>query len=397
MVDILVISHSCFVSVNRLIYRKLAALGWSVEIVIPKQMKFGNCIRTSEADSPGDPKIHRLPLLEVHGRFRMYKGLFKLLNLLRPRIVFMDNDHASLLAWMLGDWARFHNSTLIVQTNDNLIKSLWTEIFQRRITSALGILVIKLLSDLGKSNIRHIFAINSDGVKLLSKMGYAERVSLIPLGYDPNLFYSDDQTRLATREQLGLSKITIAYFGRIIPEKGLHLLIQSLAQLKHLEWQFLLDNFKAYDDSYYEHLKILIRENNLESRVVQFDASHKEMPAYINAADIVVVPSLSTPNFKEQYGRVAVEAMACGCLVIASNSGALPEVIGDGGVIIPENNQSSLVNALSKALQDVEFRQNIGNLAAKRAINHLSIHRQRDLMAQLFSQILSPSMSNELT
>lgn len=397
MVDILVISHSCFLSVNRGIYRELAALGWSVEIVIPEQLDLGSGIKTSEADSPRDPKIHRLPMLGSHGRFRMYKGLFNLLNFSRPRIVFMDNDHASLLAWLLGRWVRSHNSVLVVQANDNLIKNPWEELVRGRIKSCLGILGIKLLSNLANSNIRHIFAINSDGVKLLNEMGYEGRVSQIPLGYNPRLFYNDSHTRLATREGLGLTKTTIAYFGRIIPEKGLHLLIQSLAQLKHLEWQFLLDNFKAYGNSYYERLKILIEENNLESRVVQFDASHEEMPAYINAADIVVMPSLSTPDFKEQYGRVAVEAMACGCLVIASNSGALPEVIGEGGVIIPENNQEALVDSLSKALQNVESRISLGNLAAQRAINYLGIDQQRDLMAQLFSQILSPSTPNELT
>ena len=391
MVDILVISHSCFVSVNRLIYRELAALGWSVEIVIPEQHNFGSGIRTSEDDSPRDPKIHRLPMLGLHGRFRIYQGLFKLLDRLQPRIVFMDNDYASLLAWLLGRWTNSNNSTLIVQTNDNLIKNPWSEISQGRIKSGFGSIGIKLLSDLVNSKIKHIFAINSVGIKLLNSMGYAGRVSQIPLGYDPNLFCNDPQTRLEIRKSLGLSKTTIAYFGRVIPEKGLHILIEALAKLKDLEWQLLLDEFKAYRNPYYEHIKSLIKEHDLESRVVEFEATHQEMPRYFNAADIVVMPSVSTPNFKEQYGRVAVEAMACGCLVIASDSGALPEVIGDGGIIVPENSQEALGDALSKALQNVEFRENLVNLATKRAINYLSIHQQRDLMSQVFSKILSPT------
>ena len=76
---------------------------------------------------------------------------------------------------------------------------------------------------------------------------------------------------------------------------------------------------------------------------------HDAVPAFLHGVDVLAVPSRTTPTGAEQFGRVVVEAMWAGTPVVTSDSGALPEVVGDGGLVVPEND----VDALADALRDL--------------------------------------------
>jgi glycosyltransferase involved in cell wall biosynthesis len=71
---------------------------------------------------------------------------------------------------------------------------------------------------------------------------------------------------------------------------------------------------------------------------------------------VLVLPSLTTPTWKEQFGHVLVEAMACGVPVIGSDSGAIPEVIGDAGLIVPEGNVDALADAIQSLISAPALR-----------------------------------------
>jgi glycosyltransferase involved in cell wall biosynthesis len=77
---------------------------------------------------------------------------------------------------------------------------------------------------------------------------------------------------------------------------------------------------------------------------------HESMPEVFAAFDVTVVPSLTTPTWKEQFGRVAVEAMAAGSVPVVSDSGALPSVVGDAGIVTPEGDSAALAGALERLL-----------------------------------------------
>ena len=110
----------------------------------------------------------------------------------------------------------------------------------------------------------------------------------------------------------------------------------------------------------------------------------------MNAADLVVVPSLSTPNWIEQYGRVVPEALACGCRVIASNSGALPELLGSHGRLVEEADPNGLAHAIAAEIGALASAAGRRTDAADYAAERLSARAQ----AQLWDRILTPESAS---
>jgi glycosyltransferase involved in cell wall biosynthesis len=118
--------------------------------------------------------------------------------------------------------------------------------------------------------------------------------------------------------------------------------------------------------------------------VIFFEADHREIADYMNAADIVAVPSITTPSFKEQYGRVAPEAMACGCLVIASNSGTLPELVKGAGWVFGEGNVSELAVLLKEALE-IKNLPSLGVISSEYSRKYLGVNAQAKKMMNVFN------------
>lgn len=175
----------------------------------------------------------------------------------------------------------------------------------------------------------------------LREAGFSGPIAVIPqLGIDPKRFYPSRNESL--RQKLGLHAFTIGYIGRFVPEKGLWVLLDALSSLQG-DWQCLL----VGEGPIREEWLCQAQQRGLRERVFWMPTvSHAEVPDYINAMDALVLPSLTTPRWKEQFGHVLIEAMACGVPVIGSNSGAIPEVIGDAGLIVPEGDPRALAQAI---------------------------------------------------
>jgi glycosyltransferase involved in cell wall biosynthesis len=231
-----------------------------------------------------------------------------------------------------------------------------------------------------------VFVINSDGKKIFESEGY-KNVVLMPLGFDPVYFKIDEEARQSVREKLQVNQPVIAYFGRITPEKGVKLLVEALAGMFHLEWRLMMDHFDEYVSGYNQELQQLLNSSGVKERVIFVSPDHFGIGAYMNAADIVVVPSVSAPNWKEQYGRVAAEAMACGRMVIASDSGALPELMGGKGQHFPEGNIEALRAAIEHQLKRIpRVGEHPEQEAADYAFKQLSIQKQQEVMEATFEK-----------
>jgi len=93
-----------------------------------------------------------------------------------------------------------------------------------------------------------------------------------------------------------------------------------------------------------------------------------EMPSYYNRLDVLVLPSLTRPNWKEQFGRVLIEAMACGVPVVGSDCGEIPNVIGQAGLIFPEGDADELRARLERLMGDPYLRMRLARLGRERVL-----------------------------
>lgn len=375
---LLAISPSCHQPVNRAVYRELAGRGIPVYLAVPRRHFVGGAWRETPPHPAQGYTLDHVELKGTNLRLQRVAGMRGLVRKARPTHIFVDADPASLLLVqaVFGGWG----AKLSAITAENLPaepRAALVEAMRKADARGLANVMVKsVLRGLTRPLIDRVFTLSEDGSRVVTAMGL--KATKVPLGYDPSLFcIQPADTRAATRARLGLTAPTVAYFGRLVPEKGVHLLVDALASLPDRDWQLLLDDFSASGGTYARELSRRIEASGISDRVVFFASSHEGMPDYMNAADLVVLPSVSTSKWKEQYGRVIQEAQACGRVVIGSNSGAIPEVLDGHGHVFPEGD----VQALSALLQRLlEAGVRIDMVAADSARRNRSIHRQADIL-----------------
>lgn len=158
---------------------------------------------------------------------------------------------------------------------------------------------------------------------------------VLPLGVDPGNFAP---TAGATGPERPLR---VGYVGRLTEQKGVDVLLRAVASHPDLRLEVIGAGPKE------SALTELTAQLGASDRVVfRGFARQEELPEIYRGFDVLAVPSLPQPGLLEQFCRVAVEAMASGVPVVASDIGALPEVVGDAGVLVPPGDPSALGAAL---------------------------------------------------
>jgi glycosyltransferase involved in cell wall biosynthesis len=190
----------------------------------------------------------------------------------------------------------------------------------------------------------------------LVRRGYSEqRGRILTLAVDTSSFQPQPEAaRQAVREELGLTAPVIGYVGRLVPAKGLRVLMKALEGIDPRQpWSLLLlgsGPMKA-------EIERWAARRGWEKRVKVHLSKHDDVPRYLGAMDMMVAPSQTTANWKEQFGRMLIEAFACGVPVVASDSGEIPFVVGDAGVIAPEKDSAAWGRAIERLLTSAEARQ----------------------------------------
>ena len=103
------------------------------------------------------------------------------------------------------------------------------------------------------------------------------------------------------------------------------------------------------------------------------------MPRVYGEVDLYVLPSRSAPNWIEQFGRVLIEAMACGVPVIGAATGEIPNTIGDAGLTFAENDAAGLRAQIERVMTDETLRRDLKNRGLRRVLQNFtqaSIARQ---------------------
>ena len=191
---------------------------------------------------------------------------------------------------------------------------------------------------------------------LRDRAGYADKPSrVITPGVDGSAFRPDPVARRTIRNRLGWAaqEPVVGFTGRFVEEKGVATLVQAFAHSTR-PWNVLFVGGGI--------LQPLIDTLRLQhpSRVrVATGVPHDDMPAYLNAMDLLCAPSRTTPHWREQFGRMLIEAMACGVPVLASPSGEIPHVIGDAGVLVAEDDSTAWAREIERLLSDDAVRADL--------------------------------------
>jgi phosphatidyl-myo-inositol dimannoside synthase len=164
-------------------------------------------------------------------------------------------------------------------------------------------------------------------------------------------------------EELGLEPPVIGFVGRLTQAKGLDVLMQAMEQVGGARpWSLLLLGSGEYQDK----LQEWAARNGWSKRVVVKLVKHAEVPRYLGAMDMMVAPSQTMKNWREQFGRMIIEAFACGVPVIGSDSGEIPFVIGDAGRVVAEADVAGWAGAIGQLLDHPEKRDELKSLGLAR-------------------------------
>jgi glycosyltransferase involved in cell wall biosynthesis len=186
---------------------------------------------------------------------------------------------------------------------------------------------------------------------------------VIPPGVDLDRFHPDPAAGAALRDRLGWAghADVVGYLGRFEVQKGVLDLIEALERVRG-PWHALFvgggslqHELEAFAAAYPGRVHI---ENGVP---------HSDVPAWLNAMTLLCAPSRTTPIWKEQFGRMLIEAMACGVPAFASESGEMPAVVHDAGRVLPEGDPEAWAIAIDHHLRDPEMLATLSRRGLERA------------------------------
>lgn len=161
------------------------------------------------------------------------------------------------------------------------------------------------------------------------------------------------ESRAELLGQLGLQPPVVGFIGRLTQAKGLDVLMQAMEKVgSERPWSLLL----LGSGEYQQKIQDWAARNGWANRVKVLLVKHGDMPRYVASLNLLVAPSQTMKNWREQFGRMIIEAFACGVPVIGSDSGEIPFVIGDAGLVVGEADVSGWTQAIDQLLASAERR-----------------------------------------
>jgi len=217
------------------------------------------------------------------------------------------------------------------------------------------------------------------------------RITVIPMGIDTDRFRPDDTLREACRKELGIARDekVVLFTGRMVWEKGVYDFVHA-AKLAHSSTgkapvRFVMVGKGPERDA----AMARAGEIGIAKRFLFIEGHpYDRMRDLYNAADIFVLPSISTRMWKEQFGMVLAEAMACGTAVISTTSGSIPEVVGDAGILVPSNDPGELAGAIALLCSSHELRDELGRKGRARAVERFDSRAVAKRVGEVFGKVL---------
>jgi glycosyltransferase involved in cell wall biosynthesis len=363
---LLVVSHSCVVPSNQDFYGRIGRLAdCEVDIVLPERWRndYGEHVARHSPRFSG--RLHPLPVLG-RGRVPLHLYRARLRRILRevePDAAYIHNEPYALasMQWALALGSRVPFGFYAAQ---NLLKRYP--------------LPVRIGERLVHRRASFAFPVSEEVGRILRQRGYGGPLEVLPLPFDP--------ARLDGGADHSQVPPVIGYLGRLSSEKGVDILLEACAKVRHLDYRCVI----AGDGPARAELRDLAGRLGLEQRVDWMGyVNHAEVAKLYSNLHVVVVPSRTTPSWKEQFGRVVVESLAAEVPVLVSDSGELPRLVGrtGGGWVFPEND----ADALADRLRDVLGRPDLRTMAGRSGATYVRTYLTLDAVASRFADVVLAS------
>jgi len=300
----------------------------------------------------------------------------------QPDIIHVENEQHS---WILYQTLLYRK---LFAPNAKMIVFSWNNIAAEE--QGMKGRALELLAALNRRSVDFFICGNEDGKEILLAKGIpVERVEVIPqFGADTQMFYQyPPDRRAAARQKLEIApeEFAIGFVGRFVEEKGVLDLVEAAARLNTLTKRSPLLVFLGQGP-----LESQVRERcaqlGLRLLILASRKNH-EVAEAMNSLDALVLPSQSRAFWKEQFGRVLIEAMACGIPVIGSDSGEIPNVIGDAGLVFHEGDRDALSRCLLVYCEDEDKRRELGERGRERVMRNFINERLAERTLEIYERI----------
>ena len=371
---VVMLSKALVVGVYQRKAEELARLGVELTVLVPPSWRDSRGEQVTTAQYTAGYTFQVIPIrLNGHFHLHYYPTLAHELKRLRPHILHIDEEPYNVATWLGVRAGVRYGAAPTFFTWQNLAKRYpppfrW---FEQSVYRQTPIAI----------------AGNQEAQTILHHKGSTGDAAVSPqFGVDPVLFAP---AAPGTVEPSGFEKpdgsvFRIGYAGGFVPEKGLDLLLRACAALQG-GWTLQLAGRGAEEQA----LRQLATALGIVERVTfQQHITSTAMPDFYRNLDVLVLPSRTMPNWKEQFGRVLTEAMACAVPVIGSDSGEIPHVIGDAGLIFPEGNVAALQKNLQQLLEQPAERQRLGGAGRQRILQYFTMQQIAAQTVQVYEKLM---------
>ena len=369
MKKILVVSHTYVTPMNQRKLQAMARCGFDVYLLTPTVVK--DTLREIHLEVLENAKFKVFPVRSyfgIHNSLRVYNpsDIRKALKEIRPDFVLVEQEPYSLSTFqVMREKKRFGFKTLLF-TFQNIFKT-YPPPFATIEAKNLKLADILIVG-------------NDDALSVWNKKGMpADKIVVLPqVGIDFDEFFAKDKSE--AKASFGFKNFVIGYAGRFVEEKGLSVLLAAMSHLKDLPLTLVLAGRGPYKNQLDSEIQSLGLSENV--KFVE-GLTHEQMPRLMNALDLFILPSLARKHWREQFGHVLIEAMACGVPCIGTQTDPIDVVIGDGGLTFKMGDARDLAKQIRHAFEV----PNELKLFSEQAITRVKKNYTNDAIAKQLDQI----------
>lgn len=285
-----------------------------------------------------------------HFHYHYYPAIGKIIRAIQPDVFHIDEEPFNYATYHAMKAGQRVGAKMLFFTYQNIYKKLPPPFSYLERSVYAG-------CDVG-------IAANQAALEVIRAKGFQKPSLVIPqFGVDPALYQpTPPEPRPANRPP------TVGYIGRLVEEKGIQILLDAVALLRQPY------RLEIIGSGYYRtELEVQAARLGIRDRIFfRNSVPSRDVPNVLGKIDMLVVPSLTRSNWKEQFGRVIIEAMACEVPVIGSDSGEIPNVIGDAGIIVPEGDAETLALRIWELMEDRVRRLELAARGRQRVLRYFT-------------------------